>query len=58
MSKSNKARFGQSCKTWKDTVFAARCQAQARAKRKQRLRGVVRTRAKAELRNEEDSCPS
>jgi hypothetical protein len=53
MSKSIKSRHGTSCKHWKDTVYAARCQAQARAKRKQRLRGMVRTRAKAELRKEE-----
>jgi hypothetical protein len=48
MSKSNKARHGTHCKTWKDTVYASRCQAQARSKRKHRLHGALRTRAKAE----------
>jgi len=51
MSRSNKARYGTSCKLWKDTVFGSRSQKQAWAKRKQiraqqeRARAKVRERA-------------
>ena len=52
MSRSRKPRFGTSSKTWKDTVYAARCQAQARSKRKRRQAQIARAREKAALRGE------
>jgi hypothetical protein len=52
MSDSHKARHGTNCKTWKDTVYASRSQAQARSKRK-KLRGQQeRARSKATVREE------
>jgi hypothetical protein len=55
MSDSNKARHSTRTKTWKDTVYASRCQAQARAKRKQRQTQQRRTRDKALVRKDERS---
>lgn len=52
MSKSNKARHGQNCKHWKDTVLASRSQKRAWTKTKQRKRQQERTRAKAALRSD------
>lgn len=54
MSKSNKARHGQNCKHWKDTVLASRSQKRAWSKTKQRKRQQERTRTKAFLRNERE----
>lgn len=52
MSKSNKARHGMRCKSWKDTGFNSRSQKRAWSKTKQRKRQLDRTRAKASLRAE------
>jgi len=52
MSHSNKARHGTTCKTWKDTVYASRSQAQARSKRKKRAAQQKRAQSKAVARKE------
>lgn len=52
MSRSNKARHGTKCTSWKDTVGASRSQVQARATTKQQRSQSERTSAKAELREE------
>jgi hypothetical protein len=52
MSDSRKARHGTQCKTWKDTVYASRSQAQARSKRKKVRSQRDRARGKAQSRKE------
>ena len=54
MSRSYKPRYGTRCRTWKDTVFRSRSQAEARSKRKrlahQRARAQEREALRRELR--------
>jgi hypothetical protein len=52
MSRSNKSRYGQRCKFWKDTVLGSRNQKRAWSKRKQIETQAERTGAKAEVRAE------
>jgi hypothetical protein len=52
MSKSNKARYGTNCTTWKDTVLASRSQKRAWSKRKQIRTQQDRAKAKATLHDE------
>jgi len=48
MSRSNKARHGTTCKHWKDTVYASKCQVKAYAKKKRRRSRSERRRQKNE----------
>jgi hypothetical protein len=49
MSRSNKARYTRNGKLWKDTAYASRSQAQARAKRKRRAAQQKRAQEKARV---------
>jgi len=52
MSDSHKARYGTSCKHWKDTVLASRCQKRAWSRAKRRMRRQVRLKDKTLTRKE------
>jgi hypothetical protein len=54
MADSHKARYGQHCKHWKDSVLASRSQKRAWSKRKQIRVQQERARAKAALRKDGD----
>jgi hypothetical protein len=49
VSKTAKARFSARGKVWKDTVYASRSQARARAIRKRLRAQIERARSRAEI---------
>jgi hypothetical protein len=54
MADSHKARYGQHCKHWKDTMLASRSQKSAWAKRKKIRTQQERARTKAALRKDDN----
>ncbi len=49
MSRTSKARYGQHCKFWKDTLLVSRPQVKAYAKKKRRHTRAARRTKKQEL---------
>jgi len=54
MARSNKARYGTSCKRWKDTMLASRNQKKAWSSRKKIETRISRHRLKVALEKELD----